>query len=130
VLQQLVAPFFAAARFEEIDETVGREPVGDGGRHGARQTGDELDEEEAAGDRASGRRAERELRAHLCCEIEIDRNADRSEVRCPDTVEPVQRLNERRRVPRRIVRTWSLANDCRLLLQTVPIIVRGERPGY
>jgi exopolysaccharide biosynthesis polyprenyl glycosylphosphotransferase len=28
------------------------------------------------------------------------------------------------------VTTWSLANDCRLLLQTIPLVVKGERDGF
>jgi exopolysaccharide biosynthesis polyprenyl glycosylphosphotransferase len=28
------------------------------------------------------------------------------------------------------VTTWSLANDCRLLLQTIPVVFKGERNGH
>jgi exopolysaccharide biosynthesis polyprenyl glycosylphosphotransferase len=28
------------------------------------------------------------------------------------------------------VTTWSLANDCRLLVQTIPLVFKGERAGY
>jgi exopolysaccharide biosynthesis polyprenyl glycosylphosphotransferase len=28
------------------------------------------------------------------------------------------------------VTTWSLANDCRLLVQTIPLVFKGERDGY
>ena len=28
------------------------------------------------------------------------------------------------------VTTWSLANDCRLLVQTVPVVFKGDRDGY
>jgi exopolysaccharide biosynthesis polyprenyl glycosylphosphotransferase len=28
------------------------------------------------------------------------------------------------------VTTWSLANDCRLLLQTIPVVFKGERNGF
>ena len=28
------------------------------------------------------------------------------------------------------VTTWSLANDCRLLVQTIPLVFKGEREGY
>jgi exopolysaccharide biosynthesis polyprenyl glycosylphosphotransferase len=28
------------------------------------------------------------------------------------------------------VTTWSLANDCRLLMQTIPLVFKGERDGY
>jgi lipopolysaccharide/colanic/teichoic acid biosynthesis glycosyltransferase len=27
------------------------------------------------------------------------------------------------------VTTWSLANDCRILLETIPLILKGERDG-
>jgi lipopolysaccharide/colanic/teichoic acid biosynthesis glycosyltransferase len=28
------------------------------------------------------------------------------------------------------VTTWSLPNDCRLLVQTIPLVFKGERDGY